>query len=288
MWILKYADIQGQFSFANDAIDAVSDVVLSAASQKERLEFVLVRACVLSDWEKVGEVASDLLKASLNEPVSVRCSTQINAAIGLWRAGCMDQALEAAKMSYATSQDAGSLRLGLTSASILVDFCFELGEDDAALMWIDRASKSIAALPDLADHITFAIMRIVVSIGLGKSAEARIQFGEAQSRGLFKGGRLRERWNAVLESRLNQTEGRGIMPGDEIERIARDIDGGRPMSGILEYEVATACEALLLSGRAVDARNLCDRFMRSTRRERALRGRALRTISDGIDRAIGA
>ena len=96
MWILKYADIHGQFSFANDAIDAVSDVVLSAASQKERLEFVLVRACVLSNWEKVGEVASDLLKASLNEPVSVRCSTQINAAIGLWRAGCMDQALEAA------------------------------------------------------------------------------------------------------------------------------------------------------------------------------------------------
>ena len=291
MWILKSTDIHGQFMFAGDAIEAIPDSVLSAASRQERLEFVLVRACVLDDCDAVANAASELLKLSLGEPASAtRCSTQFNAAIGLWRAGRAEQALEAATMSYATSQESGSLRLGLNSVAMLVDLCFELGEDNAALMWIDRAIESIEALPDLADHFTLATVRIAVSIALGRSAEARTLFVDAQSRGVFKGGRVRERWNTVFEFRLNQVESRGIMPDDEIQRVARDIDGAQPMSGIFDYEVATACEALLLGGRAADARHFCDRFLRSQQRWRgqAPTCRSIREINDAINQAIEA
>ena len=168
-------------------------------------------------------------------------------------------------MSYSTARRrAVVFTLCVTSAAILADFCCELGEDSAALTWIDGAFLERRGAT-----------RSCRSFYVVANANSRIYKSRTDCRGADCLERRTVAWfiqeadacasdgTPRSEFRLNHAERRGIMPDDEIQRIAQDIDGERPMSGIFEYEVATACEALLLSGRAADARHFCDRFLRS-------------------------
>jgi hypothetical protein len=283
--ILKYADIHGELEFAADAIAAGSQV-LSAVPEKERLEFILVRDCVLGEWDAAARSAMDFLALVSAEPVRSRFKGQLNAAAALWRSGFPSHAVQAATLAYFDAQAGGSLRLALTAATLAADLCFELDDDQAGRLWVDRALANVSTFPDLANHYSLALGRVTAEIRIGELAEARSLFHDARSRGLFDGSRLRERWKKTLEAWLCQPGGEVVLPPEEIDRVSRDVDAIRPMSGILEFEVATACKSLLGSGRCLEARQLCDRLLASDPRTRAGHTRIVRTVNRVIDEAI--
>jgi DNA-binding SARP family transcriptional activator len=286
MWILKHADIHGQLELAKQAIAAIPESILCSAENKSRLEFNMVRACILGSWGDAGKAARDLLEVANAEPRSVRTFTRLNAAVGLWRSGLSSDAVEAATAAYFDAQASGTLRAGMTVASILADINLELCQDQAVGLWIERAVASIEDAPELADHFQLSAMRVAASITIGDTDRARLLFDELQSRGIFDGSRMRDRWKKAFSLRLSQLETGAPVPEAEIQRVSRDVDCAMPMSGILDFEVATMCDGLLRTARYAEARDLRDRFLNATLRTRAVPPRALRAVSEAIDLAF--
>ena len=221
------------------------------------------------------------------EPLILRCQSRVNAAAGFWRSGCPSKAIEALSLAYSDAQATGSLRQGLTAAAIAADFNFEIEDDRTGQMWIDRALASVAAVPDLANHYPLALARVISLIVRRDAAKARFVFDDARSRGLFDGSRLQERYKRVFDLNLRLATHQELIPSEEIHRISRAVDEPRPMSGIVDFEVATACASLLRADKGAEARRLRDRFVVSNRRTRANPSRIFRDVSLAIDQSIG-
>jgi hypothetical protein len=203
----------------------------------------------------------------------------MNAAVALWRAGAPEDALLAAQAAYADAQVSGSYRLGVTVAAILADLSFELDSPSAAQDWIDKALLSVDRFPELKTHFSLWIIRVVGAIYAGDITSAFALFDEAQSRGLFEGSELRERWRNALHARLTLLRGTFVLQDAELTRVKAAVNNAHPMSGALDFEVATVCEYLLASGRTDEAHILLDQLTRSPRRNRAAPSREVRRVA---------
>ena len=279
IWILKYADMRGDSDLAQLAIQSVDDEIASKASSALRSEFSLVSACVSGEWERAASAARDILDGTFTHSPSARATPRLNAAIALWRAGAADDALAAAESAHTDAQTSGSYGLAITIAAALSDLNFEVGNSEVATRWIEQALSTVERFSELRAHFSLWIIRIVASIYAGDLPSAEQLFEEAQRLGLFDGSESRERWRSVLATRIAQIRGTLNLPESEIERVSQAIDATHPMSGALDFEVATVCDYLVAAGRQAEARELCDRLTNSPKRNRAALSREIRRVS---------
>ncbi len=285
-WILKFADMHGRPDLVEKSIAAIPDAVLAAVSPKDQLEFVLVRSCIRREWETAEVTARNLLEIAVQEAPALRSVSRLNAAVGLWRAGFLPDAIDTASAAYFDAYGSGSHRLALTAAALLTDLNLDIDLDEAATLWIGRALGIVSARPELGSHFSLAMVRIARAIYHGETREGQELFADAVERGLFEGGGLRERWREAFSARF----GNGLIDAraldQDIERVLADVNSLHPMSGILEFEISTVCEALIRWGRAADARRVCDHFLASRFRTRAALSRGIRSTLRAVDAAV--
>jgi DNA-binding SARP family transcriptional activator len=285
IWILKYADMHGDAALAQTAIDAIDATIIRQAATELRSEFDLVSACVLGHWDKAASVAREILNAIAPAPPSTRIVPRLNASLTLWRAGESSEAIDASEKAYADAQSSGSYRLGLTVAATLADMNLDLGQSAAANMWIEQALVTATRFPETESHFALWMIRILGSISDKDISKAKALFGDAQKVGIFNGSELRERWRSALEARVSLLHGKYCLSEQELFRLTNAIDEAHPMSGALDFEIATACEYLVSSGRCSEARDLCDHFRKSPRRNRAVLPQEIRRVAALIDEA---
>jgi hypothetical protein len=119
----------------------------------------------------------------------------------------------------------------------------------------------------------------VGAIYLDEVNHARALFDEAKSLGLFEGSMLRARWHDALSGRLSLLRGTFTLQKAELDRAKSAIRDAHPMSGVLDFEVATVCDYLIQTGRPTEARELLDELTKSPRRNRAALSRELRRVN---------
>jgi hypothetical protein len=162
---------------------------------------------------------------------------------------------------------------------MLADLSYELDNSAAAQSWIDRALGSIERFPELNTHFSLWIIRVVGAIYSDDFASANNLFHEAERHGLFEGSELRERWRSALRARLALAKGAFSLRDTELARIYAALNNIHPMSGALDFEVATICEYLISVERGAEARDLLDQLTCSSRRNRAALSREVRRVS---------
>jgi hypothetical protein len=283
IWILKYADMHGDASLAQSAIGSIDADVVEQASAELRSEFDLVSACLLGQWDRAATAARAVLHAVATTPPSSRIVPRLNASLTLWRAGESEEAIAASEAAYQDAESSGSYRLGVTVAATLSDMNFDLDQPVAANTWIDQALKTVTRFPEVKTHFALWMIRILACVYAGQLAEAEALFDDAQRFKMFDDSELRARWRTALTARFAQLRGKYTASEAELARLAVAIDGAHPMSGALDFEIATACEYLVGAGRYPEARALCDRFRKSPRRSRAVLSREIRRVRVVID-----
>lgn len=282
IWILKFADMRGDSELAQSAIDSVDQEIASNASSALRAEFALVSACVFGEWERAATAARAILDTTSANSPSDRATPRLNAATALWRAGAAADALAAAESAYTDAQTSGSYGLAITIAAALADLNFEVGNSEGAVTWIEQAVSIVERFSELRANSSLWIIRIVGAIYAGDVHMAEQLFEGAQTLGLFDGSEARERWSSVLSTRISQIRGTLILPEAEITRVSQAINATHPMSGALDFEVATVCDYLVAANRRAEARELCDRLARSPKRNRAALSREIQRVSASI------
>jgi len=270
IWILKYADMHGDAHLAKTAIESVEAKVVRGVSSNLRSEFALVAACVLGQWKKAANAAREILDAVANDPPSARIVPRLNASLALWRAGETNEAFAAAELANADAQSSGSYRLGITVAATLSDMSFDIDDPIAASKWIEQSLSSVARIPELRTHFSLWMIQITGSIYAGDPDSAEKLFREAQALGMFSGSELRDRWRSAISMRLAHLREEVVIEDAEFARLSAAIDEPHPMSGALDFEIATACDYLVRAGRRSEAKALCERLINSHRRSAAV------------------
>jgi hypothetical protein len=286
IWILKYADMNGDADLAKTAIDSIDAGIVRQASSELRIEFDLVSACVLGQWDKAANAAREILHSVATAPPSVRIVPRLNASSALWRAGATEEAISASEQAYADAQASGSYRLGVTVAATLSDMNFDLDQASAANAWIEQALNTANRFPELKTHFPLWMIRILGAIYAGEPRIAASLFDDAQKHGMFEGSQLRERWRGALAARLALLRQEFAISDSELARLTDAIERAHPMSGVLDFEIATACEQLVAAGRYSEARELSERFSKSPRRNRAVLSREIRRVRVATDLGV--
>jgi DNA-binding SARP family transcriptional activator len=287
IWILKYADMHGDAELAQTAIGSVDNSVIQEASSELQSEFALVSACVRGEWNSATTAARDILRSVEATDASARVVPRLNAALALWRAGESDEAFIAAEAAHADAQLSGSYRLGITVAATLSDMNFDVDRPVIATKWMRHALTTATRFPELRTHFPLWVIQIVGALYAGDVDKASGLFAEAQQLGIFDGSELRERWRSAFAQRVAHLRHELVLEEVHLSRLSAAIDGAQPMSGALDFEIATACDYLVRSGRQPEARALCDRFLQSPRRHCAILSREIRRLLATIyDKAI--
>lgn len=276
--IAKYADIQGNRSLAERAVHALPTEVLHAANSAVRLEFLLVRHCVLGEWNDAIRVARALVHLAISGESASRASLLSNAAVALVRSGCLSEAENAGQLAFGEATLAGNRRLAHQAAWFLSELFFDGGNDQLAQDWHRHALTSSNDDSQLGDDLSQRLNYLMRALETGDAATARRMFDRMNSRGLFVGTSLTHRWRDVLAIRIDQIEGGTKTSREEIGCLMQGSAGTPSMESVREMEVSTACRGLLLTGRRTEARQFLDEYVSSGRITRGPLTRGFREL----------
>lgn len=268
MSIVKYADVHGDRSLAERAVHALPTDVLHLAGPAVRLEFLMVRHCVLGEWDVAAEAARALIPFAQSGALTSRARLLMNAALVLGRSGYLSEALEAGKLAYIESTVAGNRRIGHQTAWFVSGLFLDTGRDQLAEEWRQCAIGSRENHLSLVDDFSQGIVYLALQLTRQDAASARETFDRMDSRGVFAGTAMNHRYRDVFEIRLRQLETGTQTSAEEIARLMRGCATTPSMDAIKELEVSTACRGLLLMGQRTDARELFDEYVRSGRATR--------------------
>jgi DNA-binding SARP family transcriptional activator len=278
MSIAKYADVHGDKAMAERAIVALPTEVLHLASPTVRLEFLMVKHCVLGEWDDAANAARALQRFAQAGTEKSHIRLGLNGALVLGRSGCSSEALEAANAAYTEATLVGSRRAIHRAALFQSELLYDIGEDRLAEKWLQHARDSFENDPTAIDDFGLTIAYLGLALLGRDAASARILFDGIASRGLFARTANNRRCGEAFAIRLRQLEGGVQISDEELRRLARSRATTPGQEGVRETEISAACHGLLLMGRRAEARQLLDDYLRSGRVTRRALNRELQDL----------
>jgi hypothetical protein len=267
--ILKYCHIHGKNEFAQRAIESLPNEVLGDANTLNRLEYQLIRHAAFGDSADSVAVAAEIVKLSRGAAPVPRLRLQLNAALAYWRANFVDQAVETIVRCFEDATACHAHRLRLTSALQAADYFLDLGDEELGLRWFNQAVAVTVEVPALSNEFNLHVLTLELLMEGGDANGARDALSRAIAAQSFEGSALRSRWQRVFELRLRQICGGPQTTDEELHALLSEPCEISPMTGIRDLEIATACRALVATGRLEAADAVVSTYCTSGRGSRA-------------------
>jgi DNA-binding SARP family transcriptional activator len=269
LWLLKYADATGDDALIELAAETFSGQAGNSADAFDDVEFALIHASATNNFGAMAAAARSLIVAAESVPFSGRLAYLFNAAAGLLNAGETSEAVTLLEKIYESSSTTRGIQERLLAAAQLAAVFSDLDDEHQAVEWMNRAVEASRERGDTQPSFEITVLEIERAVASGQFEYANSLFRQAGADFAFCDGQIRERWGTAIDVRL-RAELQLPSPSDQEYATAMAKSGARSMSGVRDFEIATACAVFIRSGQVGRAQTVLDEYLardRTTRRD---------------------
>jgi hypothetical protein len=257
--LLKCADMFGRQDLARYANERLSAVDLAAADRFLQFEFELLRASSFGDRAEAANIARALLSECARSSDLRLLNFQRNAATALILAGDVDGATKALKDLFHAAESRKSPKNQLYASVQLSALFLDRDEAPEASAWLYQAITVAQASAYLTHDFELLALRVETELLHGNLAVVAELLREADAAGTFTGG-IRQRFRRATQLAIQVHTG----PLDDSARLmAQRIasDTFRTMTGLREFEIAVAVDALVRLDLVAEAQAALDVYL---------------------------
>jgi hypothetical protein len=257
--LLKAADAFGSRDLRNRVISGASRADLERVEPLLRLEFELLVAATGDDWKLAASLANRILAECEDHPDHSSPRRQQNAAIALLYAGRVKESIAGYEAAYSAARKTGSISGQFQAAVQLASVQTEFGKEDQGKLWMSRSLALAEEAPHLAADFDLLLTKATCALLSDRLPDVDKAVSEAEGHGLFASD-VRARWKRALDLALRMR--RHNATASE-EAIARTIlsDRIRTVTGVREFEIGVACDALIMRGQTADAASAVEEYL---------------------------
>ena len=259
-WLIKYADVVGETNLIEFTHRAVEAERLEAVPRLATTEYYLIYFCATKAYDLAMQAARELLNLSESLTPAARLRIQFNSGLAFWFSGAPENAVEVFETARVTAQRIGSQVQTLRFSSALASMYGDLNSHAKCDELLAAARELIGSDSTTRAAFNFFTLDVDCAFVRGDTERALHVLEKMERAGLLATSYMRTNWRNAVELRKRWAQ--GLLTVDDGVRAREMIARQTPsMTGLNDFETATACDVLDSLGRPNEARNLLATYL---------------------------